>query len=657
MAIALLRWRGVILIRRRLRQALDRGASWHALSGLSSGWSIWRDHVSLLQPSCAGIFSTTFFYIWRNPRVLPCGGIRNPRREPSLATRLTRRSIIFFVDDYERHSTNLPKSVGTIRGGFFFCGAEEKLSVPSSAFLHELCCRLLLLKVQLAKERQASLLSSSVVTATGQVPSNLSPTLGREMFDLDSQSNPAREASCDDLKFLVPKEQQYFPKNSVDMSDAGESGSNRGLLDLLVDVCAAPPPYPLGSGVQSLGHDACKAAVRAFNLLSASLFEVVGSNPETVAVRVSNVQRAECRDDLPATVATDVGLPERERLGEGTVGVAAQSARPVCVEVAPSSSTGSGLDGPMSTWSNTSSTVLCVPVMLQAASVPNSQAGTDCDSSVNAGGMDSEGSPQLSPGVEVMGVLRAVRAGAGGFAGDDARVLSAFCGQLALAMVAERTLRDRLAGAEAKAAKEARAVRRHACRRVGALFAEGAVARALLRRPSHGVLEETEKGPRQMRRVAEELWQSVAGLAAGALGCERVDLLRVASLAGGGASSSGGPLPEFLSQGPTSRSFRRRSREALLTAKASLRSVPSSRDGEGGGVSVGEASSLLCVPVLGAGGHSSDSVVDAGDGTRQRQESSAMVCCAINKESAQKFDDVDEVNFSEGVVWGYLVLF
>lgn len=495
------------------------------------------------------------------------------------------------------------------------------------------------------------------MTAMGNVPSNVSPSLGLEIPDLDPKCNPAREVSCDDLKFLLLTEQQHSPQKSVDMNDASESGSKRGLLDLLVDVCAAPPPYPLESGVQSLGRDVCRAAVRAFNLLSASLFEVVGSNPETVAVRIANVQRAESRDGLSATVATDVGLPERERLGEGTVGVAAQSARPVCIEVAPSSSTGSGLDGPMSTWSNTSSTVLCVPVMLQAVSVPNSQAGTDGDSVVNGGGMDGEGSPQHSPGVEVMGVLRAVRAGAGGFAGDDARVLSAFCGQLALAMVAERTLRDRLAGAEAKAAKEARAVRRHACRRIGALFAEGAVARALLRRPSHGILEETGKGPRQMRRAAEELWRSVAGLAAGALGCERVDLLRVASLAGGGASSSGGSLPGFLYQGPTSRSFRRRSREALLAAKASSRSVLSSRDGEGGGVSVGEASSLLCVPVPGADGQKSDSVVEAKYGNRQRQESSAMmVCCAINKENAQKFDDVDEVNLL-GIVEGYLALF
>lgn len=476
------------------------------------------------------------------------------------------------------------------------------------------------------KERQASLLSSSVMTATGQMPSNVSPSLHLEMSGLD----PAREASCD--------KQQHLPKKKVDMNDASESGSNRGLLDLLVDVCAAPPPYPLGSGVQSLGRDACRAAVRAFNLLSASLFEVVGSNPETVAVRIANVQRAERPGE-------DVGLPERERLGEGTVGVAAQSARPVCIEVAPSSSTGSGLGGPMSTWSNTS-TVLCVPVMLQAVSVPNSQSGTDGESVVNAGGMGGEGSPQHSPGVEVMGVLRAVRVGAGGFAGDDARVLSAFCGQLALAMVAERKLRDSLAGAEAKAAKEARAVRRHACRRIGALFAEGAVVKALLQRPSHGILEETKKGPRQMRRVAEELWRSVAGLAARALGCERVDLLRVASFAGGGASSSGGSLPHFLFQGPTSHSFRRRSREALLAAKASSRSVLSSRDGEGGGVSVEKASSLLCVPVPGADGRKPDGVVEAKYGNRHRQESSVTsVCCAINKESAQKFDDVDEVKF------------
>ncbi|CAN0134333.1 unnamed protein product, partial [Ectocarpus fasciculatus] len=128
---------------------------------------------------------------------------------------------------------------------------------------------------------------------------------------------------------------------------ADNSGGTRDLLDLLVDVCAAPPPYSLGSGVAALGHDACTVAMRTFGLLSASLFEVVGNSP-AMAVRVAAVRAGEnnasdsgaaaaagARSSAAAAAASlaEFEIPHSEHLGDGTVGVAAQSARPVCIEV------------------------------------------------------------------------------------------------------------------------------------------------------------------------------------------------------------------------------------------------------------------------------------------------------------------------------------
>lgn len=440
---------------------------------------------------------------------------------------------------------------------------------------------------------------------------------------------------------------------------SGSGSSSQDLLDLLVDVCAAPPPYSLGSGVEALGHDACRAAMRTFGLLSASLFEVVGG-PQATAVRVAAVQaggktkrrgegggRGEASAAAAAVEAmAECGFPDRECLGEGTVGVAAQSARPVCVEVLRSSSgegvmgEPSGPDTPAVAFAGIATTaaltVLCVPVMLQAAPLPKVLTGFVGD------GDGEDRGPTSS--VEVVGVLRAVRAGTGAFAGDDARALSAFCGQVALALVAERVLAESRAGVAAEAAKEARVVRRQACRRVATLFAESAVAGALLQRT---VAESVTQVPAVARASrGNELWASVAGLAAQALGCERVDLLRVESL-DDGLGSGAVPVADLLSQRPPSRSFRRRSRDALLAARASSRSLLSSKEGSLGDDSRNDdaISSWLCVPVLSPAGEGRDLTGGTGSVGQREGKGAVTVCCAVNKRSGRSFDDVDEVSF------------
>lgn len=499
----------------------------------------------------------------------------------------------------------------------------------------------------------------------------------------------------------VVNDKAPFESMPPDNDNGGGGGSSsRDLLDLLMDVCAAPPPYPLGSGVATLGHDACKVAMHTFGLLSASLFEVVGSSP-AMAVRVAAVQagggdtidsarregsaagvgaghsQSESAAAAAAAAVAEFELPERERLGDGTVGVAAQSARPVCIEVVCPSS-GAGFVGgrgattttaaakaatmdfsPSSRFAGMTSTVLCLPVMLQSVPLPRA-APTGF---VGGDGTGIQGGPTI-PSVEVVGVLRAARAGTGAFAGDDARALSAFCGQLALAMVADRALAAGELRREKEAVREARAFRRKACRKVATLFAEGAVAGALLRHAGVGREASSSSSPPSLgvgagaatsavcarRGTKEGLWGSVAGLAAQALGCERVDLLRLTSLsdAGGGA---GGVAGFLSSQRPPSRSFRRRSREALLAARASSSSVSSSQGvpsssngGEGGGGSETRDAigSWLCIPVLGPGEESTgqgDGSIGGGGGGG----GAATVCCAVNKRNGRNFDDVDEV--------------
>lgn len=514
-----------------------------------------------------------------------------------------------------------------------------------------------------------------------------SPALG------DDGKHPSRQLQDKKIEGDVAERPSFRPAAAESDVDGGLSSSGRDqgrtngsghldLLDLLVEVCAAPPPYSLGSGVAELGREACSAAMHAFGLLSVALFEVSDASAPAVAVRVAAIQaggavwdgrrvsRRGEEQSVDGTAAAagvaamaDHGFPERERLGEGAVGTAAQSARPVCIEVLHPSSGGKRpppppppLPPPVTTPS--AFTVLCVPVMVQAA--PTSAA-----LGVIAGGTGGHEAP--TPSVEVVGVLRAVRAGASAFAGDDARVLSAFCGQLALAMVAERMLAERHADAAADAAKEARSLRRKACRRVGDLFAEGSVAQALLQRQKEnaaaGGVAQVTPAVAATADVgtgspgaggAEVLWGSVAGLAAQALGCERVDLLRVAPLGGGTGGLRGDPpLADLLSQRrPASRSsINRRSRDALLGARSSSRSMSTCSSGRGshstreGGEET--AKTWLCVPVLGASvGEKGSRVIggSGGSGEGPRGESGAVtVCYAVNKRSGKNFDDVDEV--------------
>lgn len=495
----------------------------------------------------------------------------------------------------------------------------------------------------------------------------------------------------------------------------GGCGDRRDLLDLLVDVCAAPPPYSLGSGVAALGRDACLVAMHTFGLLSASLFEVVGNSP-AIAVRVAAVQAGGGGGAAAATATRDASqgfgvgrarsgsaaasaaaavaefeLPDSERLGEGTVGVAAQSARPVCIEVVYPSPPGAGsragghataaaaaaMGVPSPTFAGMASTVLCLPVMVQSAPLPFASptgfVGGD-------GGEDGGGIQEVPtiPSVEVVGVLRAARAGTAAFAGDDARALSAFCGQVALAMVADRALTAGRAGRGQEAANKARTLRREACRKVAKLFTEGAVAGALLRQAKVGrhisspaaaaaaaaaaAVATTASG---RRGAKEELWASVAGLAARALGCERVDLLRVTSLSDGGVG--GGVADLMSSQRPPSRSFRRRSREALLAARASPQGscssqggASSSRDGVAG-EEQDAIGSWLCVPVLSVpsgddeGGGGGGGFADGTGGGGRGGGEAVTVCCAVNKRRGRSFDDVDEVRASYSPVCFFVV--
>eukprot|EP00903_Cladosiphon_okamuranus_P014984 g13868.t1 len=619
-AVTLLRWRALSLIRRRLRGRIDTAEAFAIQTGARKGVKAWRDWVQVVAARRKARLTATVATMGEptQSKACPCP---EPAEQPGTA------------------------------------GGDD---VPGPAV---------------------------------STPSP-SPGAGREPPLVKwSAENPPRDDA------LTPPEIMQLEggrARSGDETPRGVGGGgcgvgNRDLLDLLVDVCAAPPPYSLGSGVTALGHDACTVAMHTFGLLSASLFEVVGSSP-VMAVRVAAVQAGgaggtaavktarDTRDGFGAEGANsgsaaaaavaavaEFELPESERLGEGTVGVAAQSARPVCIEVVypPPAGAGScagghaaaaaaGAGSSSSALSGVASTVLCLPVMVQSAPLPK-VSSTGLAGSGDGGGI--QGGSTI-PCVEVVGVLRAARAGTGAFAGDDARALSAFCGQVALAMVADRALAAGQAGRGEEAAKKARTLRREACRKVAKLFTEGAVAGALLRHAkverqiSSSVAAEAfaAAGGRRGAKTKEELWASVAGLAARALGCERVDLLRVTSLCEGGV---GGGVADFTSsQRPPSRSFRKRSREALLAARASppgsgcsSQGATSSRDGSGTGGGSGEApdaiGSWLCVPVLSV--PSSDGVGRFAGGSGGGDGGQAVtVCCAVNKRKGRNFDDVDE---------------
>ncbi|CAN0482925.1 unnamed protein product, partial [Ectocarpus sp. 12 AP-2014] len=134
--------------------------------------------------------------------------------------------------------------------------------------------------------------------------------------------------------------------------------------------------------------------MRTFGLLSASLFEVVGNSP-AMAVRVAAVRAGETGNSASgsraaagpgssaaaaaAAALAEFEVPHSEHLGDGTVGVAAQSARPVCIEVVCPTAERRGFNGGRegtaavagsSDPCGASSTVLCIPVMLQAAPLP-----------------------------------------------------------------------------------------------------------------------------------------------------------------------------------------------------------------------------------------------------------------------------------------------
>lgn len=463
------------------------------------------------------------------------------------------------------------------------------------------------------------------------------------------------------------------------------------LLDLLVETCAAPPSYTLGSGLAALGSEACSVAVHTFGLLSASLFEVTGGQRGTAeCVAVAGLgdsgSRAasgkEAGEDSAMAESAEWGNADRQPLGEGAVGVAARSARPVCVEiiepVGKRESTpwdeqkSSGLKRPFEKESHgrtvsvitkvagaSVSTMLCVPLMLQA--VPLQTASAVLSS-------DEDGEPKSSGSVEVVGVLRAVRAGSGSFGGDDARAISAFCGQLALVVMAEHVLSQVRAVAAAEKSKEARALRRQACRKVMGLFAEGGLAEELLHgkrkgdaaaasaaaeAASQGAGATAERrGDSGCSALDQQLWGSVAKLAAEALGCESVDLLRVASLVprAAGGSDGGGGAARLVDLLYRRRSFRRRPSHGAH-AMPSVADASTCASGSTFGSTFrqmeDEEGNWLCAPVLGTGftadvGRRTLGVV-CRDGEVQHSDGEALVCFAVNKERGRSFDDVDEV--------------
>ncbi|CAN0127111.1 unnamed protein product, partial [Discosporangium mesarthrocarpum] len=289
--------------------------------------------------------------------------------------------------------------------------------------------------------------------------------------------------------------------------DGGQCQSLQRLLDLLVETCAAPPHYPIGSGRAALGVEACRASILTFGLVSAALYEVLGegggvlervaaacalTSPAPAPAAAPAPGSAPVPAPAPAPAATtsslaactngigsewevstggadgvmvlggEQGPPLRQPLQGSAVGRTAQTGMPLC--------TGSwGSDGaPPSAQTRLHGTahggVSGCPALVAGADagwVPAAKARapllpasrssawhppTDpCDASTSlyvpimlqAGSSGGAVATERESDVEVVGVLQAVRAGSGSFSGDDARALSAFCGQLAVAMVAD----------------------------------------------------------------------------------------------------------------------------------------------------------------------------------------------------------------------------
>lgn len=555
----------------------------------------------------------------------------------------------------------------------------------------------------LEKSPRDTPLASRQFSRQGEVGGNLTP---ETMLDRKSSLHPSTNAQPREA--LPPRAERAEPPEHPRRGASGSSsGSSKpDLLNLLVETCTAPPSYTLDSGLTTLGREACSAAVRIFGLLSATLFEVTGG-PQGTAECVASARQdygdggrqtsahggeEGSTGENSAAASAGWGVAPREPIGEGQVGAAAQSACPICFEtVVPLdasggvSSSGESAASPLAQQQELNAdtgsaanrvagasvlTVLCVPIMLQTvAPLPTVLGTLDSDRS-------RAQSKSTSGSVQVLGVLRAVRIGSGAFVGDDARAMSAFCGQLALAMMAERTLKEAITREAVSAAKQARALRRQACGKILGLFAKGAVADHFLRGKQWQtaamgeVGQEAATGNDRHGGNASDLilWGSVAGIAAETLGCESVDLLRVASLVPGavkpGAREGGGDgaarLAGLLSRLPTtSRSLRRRqSRGSLENSQLSYASgAPSSRDSGGGsGREEGELGSWLCAPVLGAaagpeesGEANVPSVGFEGDAAR-RFGGASLVCCALNKGRGRSFDDVDEVKGGGGTL-------
>lgn len=83
-----------------------------------------------------------------------------------------------------------------------------------------------------------------------------------------------------------------------------------------------------------------------------------------------------------------MGAPEQEFLGEGAIGAVAHSARPVYLDMVVllvgGREQGTGLSAGASSKSSVESTVLCLPVMLQAP-VPGKSSGESARNDIDGG--------------------------------------------------------------------------------------------------------------------------------------------------------------------------------------------------------------------------------------------------------------------------------
>jgi hypothetical protein len=202
-----------------------------------------------------------------------------------------------------------------------------------------------------------------------------------------------------------------------------------GLLEQLVECLAAPVDFAVAASIPELCALVSEAVASHFKLQSAHLYIVDSA-------------RGEAR--LARSGAAHGLVPARESLGQGMVGVCASSAHPVGRHVflaggggpptfpgtsplnSPLSPQASRLGIPVGAPVSSTSTppgqaILCVPCMVRARAPPPERPLSD-----ERGDEDSA--------VEVLAVLRVGRDLPCCFSGDDARALSAYCGQIALCL-------------------------------------------------------------------------------------------------------------------------------------------------------------------------------------------------------------------------------